>query len=219
MKLVLTSGGISNKSIENELKKIIGKDFKDLKMLFCTTAANYEGGDMNDWLIDDIIYFKDLGFKIDVCDINGISIDNFLPRFKWSDVVYFEGGNTQWLRNCIKTSGLEEHLKELLETRVWIGASAGSCVLCPTISNSCQDLFDEDIEGYPIDGLGLVDFQFVPHLNNEYFPKIKKENIVNASKKLKEIDGKKTYIMDDNSALFVDDGKIKIVSEGKWFEI
>ena len=39
MKLVLTSGGISNKSIENELKTIIGKD---LKMLFCTTASNYE---------------------------------------------------------------------------------------------------------------------------------------------------------------------------------
>lgn len=44
MRLVLTSGGISNKSIENELKNIVGKDFKDLKMLFCTTASNYEGG-------------------------------------------------------------------------------------------------------------------------------------------------------------------------------
>ena len=48
MKLVLTSGGISNKSIENELRTIIGKDFKGLKMLFCTTASNYEGGDMNE---------------------------------------------------------------------------------------------------------------------------------------------------------------------------
>ena len=43
MKLVLTSGGISNKSIENELRTIIGKDFKGSKMLFCTTASNYEG--------------------------------------------------------------------------------------------------------------------------------------------------------------------------------
>ena len=53
MKLVLTSGGVSNKSIETELRNILGKDFKDLKMLFCITASNYEGGDMNDWLIDD----------------------------------------------------------------------------------------------------------------------------------------------------------------------
>ena len=219
MRLVLTSGGISNKSIENELKNIIGKDLKGLKMIFCTTASNYEGGDMNDWLIKDIIHFKDLGFKIDVCDINGINKENFLPRFEWSDVIYFEGGNTQWLRRCIKSSGLENHLKSLLETRVWIGTSAGSIVLCPTICNSCQDLFDDNIQVYPTDGLGLVDFQFVPHLNNEFFPKIKKEYILNASKNLKAIDGKKLLVMDDNGAVFIDNGKTKIVSEGNWFEI
>lgn len=219
MKLVLTSGGISNKSIENELKNIIGKEFKDLKMLFCTTASNYEGGEMNDWLVEDIEYFKNLGFKIDVCDINGISIEKFLPRFEWADVFYFEGGNTQWLRKSIKNSGLEEHLEELLKTRVWIGASAGSCVLCPTICNSCQDLFDDNIEGFPIDGLNLVKFQFVPHLNNESFPKIRKDNLINVSKNLKAIDGEKLYILDDNGAVFVDDKDIKVISEGNWFEI
>ena len=219
MKLVLTSGGISNKSIEQELKNVIGKDFKDLKMLFCTTASNYQGGDMSGWLVENIEYFKKLGFKIDVCDINGISIDKFLPRFEWADVFYFEGGNTQWLRKSIKNSGLEEHLEELLKTRVWIGASAGSCVLCPTICNSCQDLFDENIEGFPIDGLHLVNFQFVPHLNNESFPKIRKDNLLNASKNLKVIDGEKLYILDDNGAVFVDGKDIKVISEGNWFEI
>lgn len=219
MKFLLTSGGISNKTIENELKNLIGKDFKGLKMLFCITASNYEGGEMNDWLIDDLEKLKDLGFKIDVCDINGISKENFLPRFEWADIFYFEGGNTQWLRSCIKKSGLEEYLLKLLETRVWIGASAGSCVLCPTICNSCQDLFDEDIAGFPRDGLGFVDFQFVPHLNNDCFPKINFENLKNASKNLLEIDGKKLYIVDDNSAVSVNDESVKIISEGKWFEI
>lgn len=219
MKILLTSCGISNKSIENELKNLIGKDFKGLKMLFCTTASNYEGGDMNEWLIEDLEKFKNLGFKIDVCDINGISKENFLPRFEWADVFYFEGGNTQWLRNCIRNSGLEEHLSKLLETRIWIGASAGSCVLCPTVCNSCQNLFDETIEGFPIDGLGLVNFQFIPHLNNEYFPKINIENLENARKNLQEIDGKTLYIVDDKGAVSVNDKDIKIISEGKWFEI
>lgn len=219
MKLVLTSGGISNKSIEKELRNVIDKDFKDLKMLFCTTASNYEGGDMNDWLIEDMQYLKKLGFKIDVCDINGIGIEKLLPRFEWAEVFYFEGGNTQWLRKCIKNSGLEEYLGELLKTRVWIGASAGSCVLCPTICNSCQDLFDDNIEGFSIDGLNLVNFQFVPHLNNESFPKIRKDNLLNASKNLKSIDGEKLYIVDDNSAIFVNDKEVKVISEGIWFEI
>ena len=219
MKLVLTSAGISNKSIENELRKFIDKDFKDLKLLFCNTASNYEGGDMSDWLIEDLITLKDLGFQIDVCDINGINKENFIPRFEWADVFYFEGGNTQWLRKCINSSGLEEHLKELLETRIWIGASAGSCVLCPTVYNSCQELFDEYVKDFPEDGLGFVDFQFIPHLNNESFPKIRKENLVNSSKKLKKIDGKKLYVLDDSSAIFINDKEIKIVSEGEWFEI
>lgn len=171
MKLLLTSGGISNKTIEKELRNLVGKDFKGLKVLFCITASNYDGGEMNDWLINDLDILNNLGFKIDVCDINGISQDSFLTRFEWADILYFEGGNTQWLRNGIKNSGLEKHLSKLLETRIWVGASAGSCVLCPTICNSCQDLFDENIKGFPIDGLGFVDFQFVPHLNNKYFKK------------------------------------------------
>lgn len=219
MKFLLTSNGISNKTIENELKYLIGKDFKGLKMLFCITASNYEGGEMNDWLIKDLQKLTSLGFKIDVCDINGVSKDNFLPRFEWADVFYFEGGNSQWLRNCIKKSGLEEHLVELLKTRVWIGASAGSIVLCPTICNSCQDLFDENINGFPSDGLGLVDFQFIPHLNNKQFQKINFENLENASKNLTKIDGEKLYVVDDNSAVSVNNGKIKIISEGKWFEL
>lgn len=217
MKLLLTSAGIANKTIENELRELIGKDnFKGIKMLFCTTASNYEGGEMNDWVIKDLEIVKKLGFKIDICDINGISIDNFLPRFEWADVFFFEGGNTQWLRNCIRNSGFEEHVLELLKTRVWIGASAGSCVLCPTVCNSCQDLFDEDIEGFPMDGLGLVDFQFVPHLNSEEFSKINIENLEKAGKNLQEIDGNKLYIVDDNGAVSVNNENVKIVSEGKW---
>lgn len=219
MKFLLTSGGISNKAIENELKKLVGRDLEGLKVLFCITASNYDGGGMNDWLIEDLEKLKSLGFQIDICDINGISIDRFLPRFKSADILYFEGGSTQWLRKCIKNSGLEDQLLKLLETRIWIGVSAGSCVLCPTICNSCQDLFDEKITDGPIDGLGLVDFQFIPHLNNPYFPKINCENLENASKNLLEIDGKKLYIVDDNGAVVIDNENVKIVSEGKWVEI
>lgn len=188
-------------------------------MLFCITASNYVGGEMNEWLIKDLEYFKKVGFKIDVCDINGIDKENLLSRFEWADVYYFEGGNTQWLRSSIKSSGLEDHLTRLLENRIWIGASAGSCVLCPTIVNSCQDLFDENIKGYPIDGLGLVDFQFIPHLNSDWFPKIRKENLSNAYKNLNKIDGKKLYLVDDNTAIFINNDDIKVVSEGQWFEL
>lgn len=215
MKLILTSGGISNKSIENEFKSFLGKDFKNLKMLFCITASNFEGGNMCEWLVDDLIYFKNLGFQIDVCDINGVSAENFLPRFEWSDVIFFEGGNTEWLKNSIEKSGLQNHLKKLLETRIYIGASAGSCVLSPKIYND-HILLQNKIPNV-IDGLGFTDFQFLPHLNNEDFPERRKENILNLSQNFKEIDNRKIYVLDDNSAIFIDNNNLKVISEGQWF--
>lgn len=81
MKLLLTSAGISNKTIEDELKKLLGKELNGLKVLFCTTASNYEGGDMGEWLIDDLQKLKSLGLKIDIMvlvkksfyqDLNGL---------------------------------------------------------------------------------------------------------------------------------------------------
>ena len=130
---------------------------------------------MSGWLLEDLEFFQNKNCAIDLCDINGMSQELLLPRFEWADVIYFGGGNTQWLRHCIRNSGLEEHLMRLMETRVWIGVSAGACVLMPTISNPVMDLAGETIEGYPADGLGLVDFQFVPHLSHadsKGFPEI-----------------------------------------------
>ena len=219
MKLVLISIGIQNKSIENELRNIISKGLKGLKVLFCVTASNYYSDEMNGWLIEDFKFFQNNGFEIDICDINGMNLESLLPRFERADVLYFGGGNTQWLRSCIKISGLEEHFKKLLETRVWIGVSAGSCVLSPTISNPVLNLADETIEGYPPDGLGLVDFQFIPHLNSPSYSKFNEENIRRECVKLTENDGKKLYALDDESALFIDNGIVKIVSEGTWFEV
>ncbi|MCL2094613.1 peptidase E [Candidatus Saccharibacteria bacterium] len=218
MKALLTSGGISNQTIEAEMWRLLGGQRTGVKLLFCTTASNYEGGNMSDWLVEDIIRFKDLGFEIDVCDISGITKENFLPRFEWADMFYFEGGNTQWLRKCIKDSGLEAELPRLLETKIWSGASAGSCVLSPTVTNSCQDLFDENLPGYPSDGLGLVDFQFIPHLNNTYFPKVTAKNLETAARNLQKLDGKKLYICDDEGAISIDGDHVKIVSEGEVIE-
>lgn len=219
MKLVLTSGGISNKSILNKLQDFIGRDFHDLNLLFCITASCFDGGEMNEWLIEDLKVLDDLGFNIDVCDINGIPYDKILSRFLWADVLYFEGGNTQWLRESIRKTDLEDKLEFLLKERVWIGASAGSCVLCPTISNSCQDLYDEDIDGFIKNGLGFVDFQFMPHLNNSICPNIVQAKIIESSKHLNKYDGRKIYALDDNSALFINDDNVEVISEGDWFEI
>ena len=59
MKLLLTSAGLSNKSIIKALKELTEKPFNELKLAFIPTAANVEEGD-KDWLIRDLINCKNL---------------------------------------------------------------------------------------------------------------------------------------------------------------
>ena len=54
MKLLLTSGGLTNKSIEKALFELVGKKPKDTTLCFIPTASNVEMED-KDWFINDLI--------------------------------------------------------------------------------------------------------------------------------------------------------------------
>lgn len=211
MKLLLTSAGLSNPSIVSALEKLLGKSAKGVKLAFIPTAANVESGDKS-WMIDDLNNFIKAGFVVDIVDISAVSKDIWLPRLQESEVLFFGGGNTFHLMYWIMKSGLQDELVELLETRIYAGISAGSCVAGPTIFNSVQNLFDEKYDLEIKDGLGLVNFQTIPHLNSPYFEKIRLENLETASQDMTEA----VYVIDDQSAVAVDGENIEVVSEGKW---
>lgn len=211
MKLLLTSAGLSNASITEALEDLLGKSAKGVKLAFIPTAANVEPGDKG-WLIDDLNNFRKAGFEVDIVDISAIAKEVWLPRLREAEVLFLGGGNTFHLMHWVNKSGLQEELSSLLETRVYAGISAGSCIAGPTIYNSVQNLFGEKYELEIKEGLGLVNFQFIPHLNSPYFDKIREENLQEASKELTE----PVYALDDNSALKIVDGKVEIISEGKY---
>lgn len=213
MKLLLTSAGLTNKSITNALVELLGKPSEGVKLAFVPTAANVESG-VKHWLIDDYNNCRKAGFEVDIVDISAMSKDVWKPRLEESEVLFFGGGNTFHLMHWMKKSGLVDILSDLLKTRVYAGISAGSCVAGPTIYNSVQNLFGEEYELEIKDGLGMVDLQFIPHLNSPYFDKIRKENLEKASKDLKE----PVYALDDQSAMVVNGDDIKVVSEGEWLK-
>jgi peptidase E len=64
-------------------------------------------------------------------------------------------------------------------------------------------------------GINIVDFYILPHFNNPHFYLRSEENVLNATKDIKN----KIYALDDNSAIEFIDGDIKIISEGKFLEI
>lgn len=216
MKLLLTSSGITNKSIENALLKLVGKKLEETSLAFIPTASNVESGDKW-WLIKDLVSLQKLYFKqIDIVDISALDEKIWRPRIEESDVLFFEGGNTYHLMEWMNKSGLTKLLPDLLKTRVYVGVSAGSMILSKDLAlNISQSLYEEDLEKTEgMAGLNYVDFYFLPHMNSEFFSKLKKENIEKSISEMTE----KIYAMDDNSALSVVDGKVEIISEGEHLE-
>ncbi len=62
MKLLLTSGGLTNKSIADALFDLVGKKPEDISLVFIPTASNVEIGDKG-WFIDDLVNLKRQNFK------------------------------------------------------------------------------------------------------------------------------------------------------------
>lgn len=216
MKLLLTSGGIKNKSISEALFDMVGKKPKDTSLVFIPTASNVEKGDKS-WLIDDLVNLKKQGFKsIEIADISAVEEKIWKPKFDEADIIYFEGGNTYYLMKWINKSGLAKILPEFLKTKVYVGVSAGSCVVSKDLALEISKLvYEEDLDKTEnMEGLNLVNFYILPHLNSQHFTKVRKDFIGEAVKGISE----KIYALDDNSALKVIDGKVEIISEGEWVE-
>ncbi|MCK6462267.1 MAG: Type 1 glutamine amidotransferase-like domain-containing protein [Candidatus Pacebacteria bacterium] len=216
MKLLLTSAGIKNKKIENALFDLVGKKPEDTSLVFVPTASNVEKGDKS-WLIDDLISLKELGLKsIEIADISAVDEKIWKPRFEEADIIYFEGGNTYHLMEWINRSGLIKILPELLKDKVYVGVSAGSMVASKDLALDISHIiYKEDLDKFEnMKGLCLIDFYVLPHLNSQYFDKVRKDFIGEAVKGMTE----KIYALDDQSALKVIDGKVEVVSDGEWFE-
>lgn len=214
MKLLLTSAGLSNPSIVNALVELTECPLAEINLAIIPTAANVEWGDKS-WLIDDFVNCQKLGFKtIDLVDISALPQELWLPRLEKADVLLFEGGNTFHLMYWLNKSGLSQQLRGLLETRVYVGISAGSMVACRNLDMSDSErLYDEAVgEGSTNDGLGFADILIRPHLNSPYFPKVSLENLEVIAKE----NPQEFYAFDDNTAFKVVNGKIEVISEGAW---
>lgn len=214
MKLLLTSGGITNKSIADALFELVGKKPEDTSLVFIPTASNIEM-EGKEWLIDDLINLKKQNFKsIRITDISAVPENIWRPQMEEADILFFEGGNTYHLMEWLNKSGLTKLLPELLKTKVYVGLSAGSMVTGKDLSLiQSQILYGEDWERKEdMAGLNFVDFYFFPHLNSPFF-NLRKEDVIREA--VKDIHGK-VYALDDNSALKVVDGKVEVISEGKY---
>jgi dipeptidase E len=136
-----------------------------------------------------------------------------IDRARWvrwvqqADVMLASGGDALYLCHWLRQSGLADLLLSL--SAVWVGMSAGSMVLTPSIG--------EHFVGWtPPSGqdetLGLVDFSIFPHLDHPDLP----HNGLDAAERWAAGMTAPAYAIDDETAIKVVDGAVDVVSEGHW---
>ncbi len=208
MKLLLTSGGITNDSIAKSLDELTGLTRSDMKIGFIPTAANAEPGN-KDWYIKQITDLMSHQFSwIDLIDFSASDIQ-WRERLGECNVIYVSGGNTFHLLHEVRKHGFDTWLSENIAHKVYVGSSAGSILMTPTISIATVEPADtNDIGIEDLTGLSYVNFELSPH-TPEYLT-----HEANNAYSLKN--NHPLYSLDDNSAIEVIDQNVTVISEGEW---
>jgi dipeptidase E len=216
MKLLLTSGGITNSSIQNALVDLLDKPIAESSALIIPTAAYAHpmAGPGAAWRAISgqnmgaltALRWKSLGV-LELTALPSIKEELWLPMLQKIDALLVEGGDPLYLHYWMQQSGLAELLPSL--AAVYVGLSAGSMVMAPNIG--------EYFVGWtpPTGGdetLGMVDFAMFPHLDHEMLP----YNTLAHAERWAATMRVPGYAMDDQTAIKVTDGTIEVVSEGHW---
>jgi dipeptidase E len=215
MKLLLTSGGITNASIRDALIDLLGKPIADAAALCIPTAqwghpkcgpTSVRGfiGGLPPWGSMTSLEWKSLGV-LELTALPTIGAERWIPWVQAADVLLVDGGDATYLGHWMRESGLADVLPSLTET-TWVGVSAGSMVLTPRIG--------EDFVNWPSAPddrtLGVVDFSIFPHL--DVFP----SNTLPAAERWAAGLDTPAYVIDDQTAIRVVDGTVDVISEGTW---
>lgn len=209
MKLLLTSGGLRNPTLNKTFLELANKPPNELKVALIPTALNVDPGDKG-WAIDQMTRIRDLGVRqLDIVDIAATEKKVWLPRLEESDVIFVNGGNTTYLMTCFNDSGLTKEIPRLLKSRLYVGVSAGSYIATPDIR------FNSDNVDHVLEGLNLVDFGLQVHLYSSELPQAKSLDVVKAKVKGCPYT---VYALDDQMAIKIDGNKMEIVGEGEYVE-
>lgn len=219
MKLLLTSGGVTNASIRDALVELLGKRIADSSAL-CIPTGMYGhprvGPGERAWNFisgqEPGNPMVDLGWRsIGVLELTALpSIDEelWVPRVQETDVLLVGGGDVLYLCHWMRESGLTDLIPSMGDT-VWVGLSAGSMVMTPEVG---EDFIQWRPPSGDLSTLGLVDFSICPHLAADGQPG---NTMAEAEAWAAGISGP-AYAVDDQTAFKVVDGTVDVVSEGHW---
>jgi dipeptidase E len=216
VRLLLTSAGIKNTSIQDALVDLLGKPIAESSALCVPTATHAMGLPEQAWKFvcgkEPRTPMCELGWAslglLELTALPSIDEENWVPIVREADVLLVNGGDPMYLCYWMRQSGLAELLPSLQET-VYVGLSAGSIVMAPNIG---KDFVRWKPPTGGDEALGLVGFSMFPHLDHPDLP----ENTMANAEKWAAGMSVPGYAIDDETAIKVTDGSVDVVSEGQW---
>ena len=217
MRLLLTSSGITNASIQDALVDLLGKPIAESNAL-CIPTAGYghpmgsPGGAWRFITGRATTPMCELGWKsvgvLELTALPSINQERWVAWVRETDVLLVNGGDALYLCYWMRQSGLADRLPSLRDT-VWVGLSAGSMVMTPHIG---QDFVGWKPPSGGDETLGIVDFAIFPHLDHPALP----ENTMADAERWAAGMSVPCYAIDDETAIKVVDETVEVISEGHW---
>lgn len=200
--LILTSAGMR---VVDEIVKILPKSPREVNLAHIITAAKVE--EDTSFLERDKKKMRELGFRIEDIDIEGRDYSSLKELLETKDAVYVQGGNSFYLLKQVRASGFDQVAKELIEKgTLYIGASAGSYLACPTIEMTTWKHQDRNRYGLTdLTAMNLVPFLITVHYQPEYRELIK-ESARGAEYPVR--------VLTDDQAFLVKDNEVRLVGKG-----
>jgi dipeptidase E len=239
VRTLLTSSGIKNSSIRDALVELLGKPIAESTALFIPTAIYpFPGGGTAAYRAitgQSPSPLTGLGWKsvgmLELTALPSIDEQAWVPAVREADALLVWGGDPLFLAQWMRRSGLTALLPTLRPEAVYVGVSAGSIAATTTFVETYIDpprgedgpvksedaVFatpEGDVQRILVtgQGAGLVDFAVIPHLEHPDHPDA---SLVNAERWAAHIPAP-TYAIDDESAVSVVDGAVRVISEGQW---
>ena len=207
MKIILGSWGLSTEPIIKACEDLVGKNRKDINIAIINEAIKGESGDHR-WFVEELVHLSGvIGGNMEFVDIQAHSLDYIEQRIGAADLVYCFGGNTDYLANVFVQTGFDKILPKILAEKVWVGSSAGSCILCHKESEEIQNgIYEEKREADRY--MDIIPIVLLPHLHGFY--KFDKEEVEKAS----ESTNLPVYALSDEVAIIVNgDNPLEIIGK------
>jgi len=201
--LILTSSG--NFITTNNINCFLPKKIVNCKIAYIITASKK---------VDDTNYIDkhrqkmdELNFSYTEIDIAGQNKNELKKTLGGYDIVMVEGGNSFYLLKAVRESGFDNIIKDLIaKDVVYIGSSAGSYIVCPSIvmATWSKQKFDE---------CGITDhtaINLVPFLIQAHYTPDMQKMLKKKSKNLQY----PIRALNDEQAILVRNEKIQLLGSG-----